>query len=153
MPSSSFTNNDQVHLDASEKDKQVFITSENEDRFYVPMPEAVRRIQIGESRHAWNDELNAMLVAVHQWACHTKARDCIKECYAAPCDGTITIYVVPATGRFDFNLANQITDLDLRLARDFQAVPTEIIQIPGDTDDCLMQFVDTRIAISLSRGE
>ncbi len=144
---------DHIHLDATDTERQVFITGENEDRFILPVPEAVRHIQVGESRSIWNDELNAMLSMVYEWCRQPDKQKHIVGCHAAPCDGSITIFVVPARGRFDFDLADEITELGIRLSKDYPLIPSNVFQIPGNSPDDLAQFVDTRIAITLYEQE
>lgn len=133
-----------IQLDAAEAERQVVVTTEDEDRFSLTCAQAIEACKIHTSRKVWFEELRSLFLHVNGWA--IKNKDHVRSCYAQPRAGLVAIFIIPIKDSFDFDLADQIADLDLELSQEFPLVPAEVLQIPGGEEDGLRTFVDSDIA-------
>lgn len=123
---------------------RVLVTTQDEDRFSLPCAQAVEACKMHISRKVWFDELDAMLVRVHQWAADHAAL--VHAVHAAPREGRVVIFVVPKTDLYDRKLGAEITELDIELAQQFQVITSEVMQVPGKTPEQLATFVNPDVA-------
>lgn len=118
-----------IKLDARERDRLVLFTSETEDRFLMSCREAVRAANIGASAVVIVDEIREFVNEVGEWVVAEGTR--IAECYIAPREGQLVVFVVPKSHKYDFDLSDALTDLDLRITQKYR-IPCEVMQIPED---------------------
>lgn len=126
----------------------IFITTENEDRFFLPVREAVQHIRLGESRKVWVDEVNTILNHLHSWVRQQSPRP--SSCYATLKGGRIRVFVSPASGRFDCDLADAVSLLNLELIRVSSLVESHVSQVPAETPERNGDFLDVDLAFDLT---
>ena len=117
------------HLDESEAERSVYVTTDQEDRFFLPMREAVQHIRVGESWKVWAAEFNAVLDHVHAWA--TRHRASLATCRAVIKDGSkVRVLVSPASAAFDCDIADAAVTLELELLAVSRLVDSHVSQLP-----------------------
>ncbi len=135
-----------LHLDAKQDaDRVVVLTPEDEDRFVRSCAWVVEATKLGISRDVWLRELHGLLSHVRAWA--QKHSRLVKRAYATHRDAQVAIYVVPQAGRFDFDLSEKVTELDLEVAEKFQACPCDVLQMPDKPLAELEQLTGNHLAI------
>ncbi len=132
-----------IHLKDSDGDRQVVIETPY-DRFLMS---CVRAVEACASRQAWQDEFTALVDRLKEWVESSKGR--VRACYLSPGDGHISVFFVPSSDTYDFDLGDALNDLEVELATNFKVVPTEVLQIPGDTSERLEAFVDVEKSITI----
>lgn len=137
-----------IQIDAKhDGDRIVVLTSVTEDRFVKTCQWLVETTKLGISHDVWLRELHQLLTYVRHWA---EARaDRVRSCFAAQRDSEMAIYVVPRSNRFDFDLSDELTQLDLELAEKFQACPCDVLQIPDEARDRLEDLAGHRLAVHI----
>lgn len=123
---------------------RVLITTQDEDRFSLPCAQAVEACRVHISRKVWFDELDSMLVRVKEWA--GSHANLVQAVYAAPREGHVVIFVVPKSEHYDLDLGAKLSDLDLELAQQFHVIASEVMQVPGKTQQQLATFVNPSTA-------
>ena len=142
------TNTDPVQLDVTrEGDRQVVLTPEDEDRFVRSCQWVVETSKLGISREVWLRELHQLMAYVANWAEGHASR--VKSCFAARRDDQLAIYVIPVANHFDFDLTEELTNLDFELAEKYQLVPCDVIQIPKGSASDLNEAVSGRQGIMI----
>jgi hypothetical protein len=135
-----------IHVDArAEGERLVVLTPEDEDRFVKSCKWVVKASKLGISRDVWLRELHGLLSHVRRWAGNHADR--VKVCLAMQRDDQIAIFVVPQAGRYDFDLGDLLTDLDLELAEKFQACRCDVLQMPDKALDDIEDFTGNSLAI------
>ena len=86
--------------------------------------------RLGISIEVWFHECDSMFEDVAKWAADRSDR--ISACYAVPRGVGMCLFFVPVSESFDFDLADQLAELNSRLVRTFCVGPVEINQIPAD---------------------
>lgn len=115
-------------MDESAGDRSVYVTTDQEDRFFVPMRDAVEHIRVGEGWKVWVDEFNAVLGHVHAWA--TEHAGAIAACTAVIKDGSrVRVLVAPSLDSFDGDLADELVELELSLLHVSRLVDSHVSQI------------------------
>lgn len=146
-----------IHLDAkSEGDRTVVLVDPDfEDRFVKQCDWVVEASKLGLSRDVWLQELQAMMTHVAKWA----EKQPVRTCYAAQRDMRIAVFVVPESGKFDFDLVEGINSLDLELSEKFQACPCDVLQAPDlDLEELanprsVMRFYDKERKATKAQGQ
>lgn len=139
----------QAHrIDAAKDAKQQFLISpENKDLFMRTGKQVVEACQLGISVETWLQELIATFDFVRRWAKENQER--IRSCYCSPDGGRVTFFVAPRSESFDFDIADDLAELNIQLIREFNVGRVEIHQIPwGEMD----RFLTVEIA-RLVHGE
>ena len=120
---------DALHVDAlQEADRPVVITPDDEDRFVKTCRWVVEASKLGLSRDVWLRELHSMFSRVQRF-CDEHQR-LVRFCFAYKRDDQIGIYFVPREGKYDFDLSERMTELDIELAEKHQACLCDVFQIP-----------------------
>ena len=71
----------------------------------------------------------------------------VQACYIPTPVGHIQVFVVGATGRYDFDLGEELADLELRLADAHWRV--NVLQIPASSTEDLQTYFNTEGAIEV----
>lgn len=121
-----------IQIDAGDDGSQVVFTPQDQDKFVLGCKDAIRCAQVGLGWNAIGDEIRALIEHVHQWF---NKHSGIAKCHVRPVDGRLVVYVVPKKGRFDLELSDQLTDLDLEISQRFQNVFCDVLQSPIVKDE------------------
>lgn len=118
-----------VHVREGEDGRRAFVFHpENDDRFVRTGRQVIDACQLGISIEVWFDELRSMIEQVASWA---RGRTDVAAVYAVPRGTKTMLFAIPATGRFDFDLADSMVELEAAL-RQFNIGPIESLQLPPE---------------------
>jgi hypothetical protein len=94
---------------------------------------------------------NAMMEKVSKWSKSHAGK--VRACYAVPRGADVGLFFVPKTNAFDFDLADELADLNRNLMRRFKTGTVEIHQVPADEverfivlDEARQVYSDTDLA-------
>ena len=59
----------------------------------------------------------------------------VSECFAVPCGLGLGVFVVPHSATFDFDLADDLADLNRELVQSFNVGTVEVHQVPAEELD------------------
>jgi hypothetical protein len=123
---------------------KVVVTPEDQNRFVIAADKAVEACQLMDAglqlRERFKEEF---LTRLFQW-CQRHA-DKINGCYVAIRDGTLTVFVIGASGTYDFDLDDPISELEAEMQD--KGWSSDIIQLPADDSDSRRTFFDEETSI------
>jgi hypothetical protein len=114
----------------------VMVTTDDEDRFVMPMPQAVTAcvdyMRSEEGKAAMLD----LFRLLKQWT-RDHAAD-VREAYITPVSGALRFLVAPRSVRFNEALGDALSDLEVRVVEDerfARFLPFEAVAIPMGSPD------------------
>ncbi len=114
--------------EAHDGDRPVLVHPANNDIFVMTGQQAIRACQLGISIQVWVEEFTSMTDFARRW-CQERA-DRVLACYVAPRSNRVVLHVIPASDAFDFDLAEQLVELQTQIAQQFRIGHCEVGQIP-----------------------
>jgi hypothetical protein len=118
---------------------QVEVLGHDQDRFYTTVSDAARACRQADNLDQWYKQVKEFLSEINKWC---KARDSIVDsCYVMWCDGHYNVIVVTRGDEYRFNFDDEITRLNLHLARLYPDIPVDAIQIPQGPEGTLDSFI------------
>jgi hypothetical protein len=140
-----------VHLEAGDGDRPVVIALETQDRLLRTCQWAVEACKLGLGRETLLRELDSLVHYLRKWAKANSAM--ISDCFATPREEQIGIYVIPKTAKYDFDLSDKLTKLDLELSEKFRTVPCDVLQVPPLEAERISFLKDKGLMIPLHGDE
>lgn len=134
-----------ILLDFREGDRPVVVSPDDQDRFMITCEMAAQTCRQALKMQEWREQFYSLLASVHQWA-KSRTGD-IDGCYVSPIEGGLAVFVVPRTDRYDFELCDAPTDLDIALSQKYPLCRCDVLQIPGKDPERLRTFLDPQRAI------
>jgi len=141
----SATRQQPIMLDFRDGNRPVVVAPEDQDRFIMTCEMAAQACRQAMKMQEWREQFYALLGAVHRWAQRNSPR--IDACYVSPIEGGLAVFIVPKAQRYDFELSESLTDLDISLASDYPLCRCDVMQIPGADPNRLRTFLDPQKAI------
>lgn len=126
---------------AQDADRQVVLHPSDDDLFIRTGRQVIEACGLHIGIELWLEELKEMINCVKQW-CETHA-NAIDSCCVAPLGPRIAVFIIPTKETFDFDLADELADLNVALVQRFNLGMVETHQIPLTELD---RFVDISIA-------
>ncbi|HXE54419.1 MAG TPA: hypothetical protein VN541_15460 [Tepidisphaeraceae bacterium] len=134
-----------VHIDAALDGAREFVLHpESNDLFVRTGKQVIEACQLGISVEVWLTELSGMLERVIRWAGERATR--VRSCFVSPAGSKTVLFFVPTSEQFDFDLADELTDLTSELLKEYNVGMVELGQIPWAELD---RFLDPRTAIHI----
>ncbi len=131
MSTAATLKDDTVHV--SDADTRVVLRPENNDLFVRTGKQVIEDCHLGVSLEVWLHEVDALQDHVRRWA--EGRADRIARIYVVPRITKLVMFVMPAAPQFDFDLADEMAELNAQLAKTFNTGPTELFQVPaGELD-------------------
>ena len=126
---------------------KVLITPEDHPRFIMAAKRAVKVLQrekaVEEKLRQFNDEY---LPQLYQWC--LDHRDKVRACYLGlPNPHGLTVFVIGATDKYDFELGDEISKFALWLER--EGWPSNILQIPDGEEEDLRTFFNPESSLEV----
>jgi len=109
-------------------ERRFLLHPENDDLFVRTGKQVIDACRLGISVELWLQELRGMFSDVAKWATERKQK--IRGCYASPRAARVTLFFIPTAEQFDFDLADELTELNTRLVKQFNIGMIETHQIP-----------------------
>lgn len=129
----------------AEKDggnKNFVLHPEDNDIFVRTGKQIIEGCRLRISIDVWFNEINTMLAQVQQWAEAHSIK--VRSCFFTTKGANVVLYVAPKSQRFDFDLADQIVDLNTELMQKYNVGMIEINQIPWDELDRFLDLETTK---------
>lgn len=136
-----------IQLDWREQGRTVVVCPQDEDRFLMTVQDAAEACRPGQEVLRWRAQLDKLIVYVHEWV--KRHVDRVSATYMATADGRLTFFVVPEGTTMDFELSDEIAQLDLEIAHEFDLCKCEVRQIPGRDYAAIATFLDLERAVVL----
>ena len=108
--------------------RQFVLHPESNDLFMRTGHQVIAACRLSISVEVWLEECVALFSYVNDWAC--KHKDMIAACYAIPRGDGIGLFFVPKSQSFNFDLADDLAELNRDLAQTFNVGSIEIHQVP-----------------------
>jgi hypothetical protein len=108
--------------------RPVLLHPEDNDLFVRTGKQVIEACRLGISVELWLSEFQAMLEEVQRWTAARAAS--VRACFAAARGARVALYFVPPHDQFDFDLAEQLAELNAELVKRFNIGMVEIYQIP-----------------------
>ncbi len=109
----------------------------------MSMERAIEACKLSHSQNIVRSDIKKMMEYCRDWA---SSRPDVEAVYLGPHDFKITVFVVPKSDHFDFDLAEEVARLSQKIRQSYLAVRSEAIEVPGDSLESLRCFVDTDTA-------
>lgn len=130
-------------------DQRFLIQPEDNDLFVRTGRQVIESCRLGISVDLWLKELAAVIESVREW---TAARaDRIAACYCAPRGAKTVLFFIPTSRQFDFDLGDELADLNGRLVREFNVGLIEVGQIPAAEVDRFLDPASARLVYGRSQ--
>ncbi|MBI5763184.1 MAG: hypothetical protein HZA51_06635 [Planctomycetes bacterium] len=140
--SDSPTQHDAIRIsEARDGASQVILHPQDNDLFIRTGRQVIESCRLGISVDLWLEEMESMQRNVAAW-CAERANS-IASCYCFPRGPQICLFVSPIGSTYDFDLAEQLTDLNLTLLREYNVGTVEVYQVPHAE---LNRFIDPQTA-------
>ena len=121
-----------IQLSFREKDGQVVIEPDNQDRYVTTVDEAIKA--------TWQKQFVNLLGVVHNWC--REHQENVTAAYIAIRDRGLGLFIVTDSKRYDFALADEVTKLDVALCADYPNQPVNTMQLPRIPEEGQMAFFD-----------
>lgn len=125
-----------IHLD-KDGERAYVLNPGNDDLFVRTGRQIILDCQLNISIEVWRKELSDMFDHVSQWSREHASQ--VEACYALPRGAKIVLFFVPTSPGYHFDLGDELTTLDMELARQFNVGVIEVGQIPGHE---VARFID-----------
>ena len=149
--STTSTSQPTARLDGGDGDGDVLVITDREDRFLLPIREAVRRIQAGEQEAIWTSEFRA--VVEHVLRRVRSIEPAPAACVAVLERGRVRFYVSSASGCIDHGLGEELAEIDLELVGVSQRVDGITFQVPLAVAEQAADAREGRLSLDLLRAE
>jgi hypothetical protein len=126
-----------------EGDEDYLLHPSDNDLFARTGKQIIEACQLSISIAVWLDELNRMLLDVKQW-CDARSER-IQTCLAEGRGSELLLFFVPHGSQFNFDLADELADLNRSLVTDFNIGMVEVGQIPSGELGRFMDLEKVRI--------
>ncbi|MEX0716151.1 MAG: hypothetical protein WD066_06175 [Planctomycetaceae bacterium] len=111
-----------------ESRQQVVVVADDEDRFVTTAGEAARACKRAADDQEFIAQFRAFLARVHEWCeIHSAA---VEKGFVTITDGGLHVLLCLANPNYDFDLEDELVELDLELADDFPLCTAEVLQVP-----------------------
>jgi hypothetical protein len=128
------------------QDGQIMVTPEDQDIFFISAEKATQACREAVKTEERIAAFKALfLLPLHDWC--AKHAERVAACYLPLPAGHIQAFIVTASPRFDFGLAEEIAGLELELARAGWRV--SVSQVPAAEDRALATFFNPEGALEV----
>ncbi|NNM86723.1 MAG: hypothetical protein HKL96_13320 [Phycisphaerales bacterium] len=144
QPSKHWAANRTAHLrEEVDSHRQFVIHPTDDDIFVRTGKQIIEACRLEISVELWCHEFENMLLFVQDWC--TKMSGSVRTCVCTVRPGRVMLFFVPRAEQFDFDLADQLTDLDMSINKDYRVGLVEVSQIPFDQVDRFAVVTETRL--------
>lgn len=122
---------DQRHISVRKDGEREFVMrAEGSDIFVRTGRQVIDACRLDISIELWIEEFRSMIQKTGEWSEERSGQ--IRSCYCAPRNSRLVIFFCPASDKFDFDLADDLAQLNITLRQLFNIGPVDIQQIPWD---------------------
>ena len=145
-----------VRLDYSEKNRQVVVCPKDNDMFVRSMEQIVEACVVHERTlqraFRFKDQLDGLLKKLAQWLLDNKHR--VHKAFLAPHEGGLRFLIIKIGARYDGDLEDSLTDLDIAVATspEFDLLQLEVLCLPEVSMEAAHSFLPLSQVLEFSRG-
>lgn len=133
-PQPPATSADPARINEDKHGAQRFVLEPaDNDKLVQTGQQIIMSCQLTTSVKVWLDELADMISWLSKWAADRSNR--IQGMICAPRPARVMLFVVPQSGRFDFDLADELVEMVGRVEDTFNIGTIEAVQVPADEID------------------
>ena len=136
-----------IRLNFEDLDTQIVVTPADNDRFVTTSSEAAQACKMAQDILRWNQEFQAFLRHIHYWC--DKHKEKVARAYLSFSSDGLKLFLPTHGSDYRFDFDDEVSDLDLEIAKEFPTCPTEVMQLPENPDDALTSFFDPAKAFQL----
>jgi hypothetical protein len=118
-----------LHFESS---RQVVVVPEDNDIFITTANAAARACKQSQAGVEWSKQWNDFLVSLNKWC--SKHGDKVEAGYVTIGDSALNVLICLKRADYDFELEDELAELDLSLSREYPMVVAEVIQIPNQNE-------------------
>jgi hypothetical protein len=123
------------------------LVAEDRRRIASTIAGAAHACRQAENSSGWTEQFQGYLGELHRW-CAQRA-EAVEACYVAWGEGGLTVYVVTIAHDYQFDLDDDLHELDRRLAQAYPDCPSEVLQLPGGSVEELMSFFSPESSVQV----
>jgi len=116
---------------------------QGKERFYRTGRQVIAHCELGISVETWFDEFQSLVAESEKWMAERSDR--VRACFCSPSMTHIVLFVVPSLDSFDFELADELTELNISLLNKFNIGNLEVHQIPWVEKERFVGFNSARL--------
>ncbi len=132
---------------------RVVITPADEDRFVLSREEAIRACQAYAEKQRFASQFHLLLKTLARWL--SEHEDQVKQAFLTERDKGLLFLVVQREPRYDEQLENDLTELDLQIAQDtdLRLIPLSVLAVPDAGQEVPLTFLSPQLRIQFIRGQ
>jgi hypothetical protein len=128
--------------ESEDGERSVVLHPADDDLFVRTGTQVIGDCRLGISVELWIKEFLGAVEEVRSWS--NDRREKIRSCYWAPMGSRVTFFFMPAGAQFDFDLADQLAQLNSDLLSKFNVGAVELHQIPWEEWDRFLSLKTAR---------
>ncbi|HLN31557.1 MAG TPA: hypothetical protein VK395_27700 [Gemmataceae bacterium] len=113
--------------------ESVLVEPDDEDRFMTTSQEAAFACKQASDKKEWQEDFKRFLHAVSQW-CESHKDDVHNGCVGVG-DGLLNIFIRTKHKAYNFDLEDELTQLDIDLVKKFPWLVAEVMQLPSNINE------------------
>ncbi len=132
-----------LHYNAAEQ--RVVVMPEDENNFCMSVEEAISACRDRMKYSSFHSKFKQLLGTLAAWV--DRHSEAIDKAVITLRDGSILFMVVNRTASYDRELEDDLTDLDLKIARDdaLRAIRLDVMVLPNCDEEALKAFIDPEL--------
>ena len=130
-----------IRIIFGEKNRQVFVQAENQDRFIMSIDAAARACQRATQSYAYGQQCNELLLRLARWLLdHQKM---VQDAFVSVQGVGLLFVVVQKNATYDKGLEEALTNLDIEVANspDFDLLRMDVQSLPSVSEEGCRAFV------------
>lgn len=132
------TASDALHLhEKSLSERQVVVHPSDEDLFVLTGRQVIKSCQLGTSVELWLEEVSRAEAFVAAWCADHSGK--VNLAFLVPRPSQLALFFAHSDSQFDFDLADEMTELSSQLVHEFNIGMVDMYQVPKAE---ISRFVD-----------
>jgi hypothetical protein len=131
-----------IQLSWNEKDRQITLTPEDQDRFNLTVDEAIKACQAYDRTAQFMATFTKLINTLAGWAEKNKKK--IGSAFVTVQNRELLFLIVQKQARHDSVFEDLLSELDLQIANDkqFERIRLDVLALPTVSDSTLGAFID-----------
>lgn len=132
------------------EDGVITVTPEDESRFSIKLNKAIEILREAGKQDSYRDQFRLLARTVAQWL--SERQDKVKKAYLTVRDGMLSFVVVRNQVPFDDALEDDLSELDLKIAKDvdLDLIKLCAIALPLASDEAISSFLNPEFSLLLT---
>jgi len=142
-----------IRLNCNDQGK-VVVTAQDQDRFVMTIEQAAAACAEGDKAIRFGKQLeNVLLPKLGAWLAGHQAA--VRKAFLTQREGRLLFLVIQSTAPYDRQLADDLTALDLDVARDasLDLIPLSVMALPAVDDNAAASFMESGPAMVFANAK